>query len=71
MACKDCPPCPYCIATAVNRMIQVVGDPDEIEYPDVLIYHGTVVVQFDDRAPYLVLTPDGTVTERYTLGGVA
>jgi hypothetical protein len=43
----------------------------EPEYPDVVIYGDRVVVQFDGRAPYLVLTPDGTVTERYTLGGVA
>ena len=43
----------------------------EPEYPEVAIYGDRVVVQFDDRAPYLVLTPDGTVTERYTLGGVA
>jgi len=43
----------------------------EPEYPEVVICRGSIAVRFDDRAPYLVLTPDGTVTEHYTLGGVA
>ena len=43
----------------------------ESEYPEVVICRGSIAVRFDDRATYLILTPDGTVTERYTLGGVA
>jgi hypothetical protein len=63
MACDNCN-CSACVAAAIGQ----VGEP---EYPDVLIYDDAVAVQFDERAPYFLLTPDGAVSERYTLGGVA
>lgn len=62
MACPNCTP-----------LVQFIIEPApaEPEYPDVEIFGGAVAVQFDERSPYLVLTPDGAVSERFTLGGVA
>lgn len=50
--CQDCASC--------------CGGADVPEYPDIKQYRGGIAVQFHDRAPWLIVQEDGTVTQRWT-----